>query len=142
MRGSGTSAPKALVRSASSAHRPPSPTPSITPPASACATCRSRQPSFSPETVSPALASPAVPTTLAVVLSSAASDRRLRQQQWKASACVLSLKLPTTHALLAEAAATAHSLLLVPPGLGLATRVHVRPFQCKMRVSLSVVLLE
>src|SRR5258708_39300045 len=43
------------------------------------------------------------------------------------------LKLPTAQALLADQARTAFSWLLVP-GLGLATRVHLVPFQRRMRV--------
>src|ERR1700751_2273732 len=33
-----------------------------------------------------------------------------------------------------EAAVTPSRLLLEPPGLGLVTRVHLRPFHCRMRV--------
>src|SRR5258708_40010530 len=42
------------------------------------------------------------------------------------------LKLPTAQALLADQARTAFSWLLVP-GLGLATRAHLVPFQRRMR---------
>src|SRR5258708_32306052 len=45
------------------------------------------------------------------------------------------LKLPTAQALLADQARTAFSWLLVP-GLGLATRAHLVPFQRRMRVLL------
>src|SRR5690348_3577353 len=57
------------------------------------------------------------------------------QQQWMARACEgpVPVKLPTAQALLAEVAATA-SRSLVEPGAGLGTRVHLVPFQYRIRV--------